>query len=71
MLLDKLRQFWKNHRTKSLGFLVTAFGAAQTYLPNVQGWFKRPEHYGLAFAVVGVATAVLGFLNSHQDKDEQ
>lgn len=66
--MNALRNWWKNHRTKTLGLLVTVFGAVQTYLPQVQAMLK--EHYGLVFAAIGVLTTVLGFLNSQQNSQQ-
>ena len=66
--MNLITRWWKDHKTKTLGALTVAFGAAQTYLPQIQGWFKRPEHYGAVFMGIGVVTALLGFLNSHKDE---
>lgn len=51
------------HRTKILGGTQVAFGAAVTYLPQLQS-AMRPVHYGLVMMGIGVSTAVMGFINS-------
>ena len=34
--MNILASWWQNHRTKTLGFLTTVFGAVLVYLPQMQ-----------------------------------
>lgn len=61
--------FIANHRTKILGGMQVAAGAAMTYLPNIQT-FLKPLHYGLITMGIGVTTSLLGFVNTALQEKE-
>lgn len=50
-------------KTIIFGLFITALGAFQTYLPNLQALFD-PVTYGVLTAVVGILVIVLRFLTS-------
>jgi len=63
--MNILASWWQNHRTKTLGFLTTVFGAVLVYLPQMQASIPA-KAYGCIFAGVGIAVAALGFVNSQK-----
>ena len=57
---------WKNHKTKALGFFQMLCGALQVQSVSIANQFS-PQHFGWFLFVMGMLTASLGYLNSHQD----
>jgi len=65
--IGAVRRYWRNHKTKTLGLLMVAVGAVQSNMGQVQAYLP-PRAYGFIIAGLGVLVAILGFLNSHQDR---
>lgn len=63
--MNALRNWWRNHKTKTLGYTLAALSAAQAYLPQIQQLLR--EHFGPVMFAIGVAVAILGHLNSQQN----
>jgi hypothetical protein len=63
-MIVKLKQWWQDHGTKILGYVVMAIGAAGDCLSLIQA--VDPKHAALWSLVVGLGGAIVrrGYTNS-------
>ena len=69
-MIEKLKIWWTNHKTKTIGLIQVVGGAIIMYQEQLEQVLNR-KAYGAIIITAGLITAIIGYINGKKNAPAQ